>query len=375
MNKKQNQLILVVDDNTQNLQMLGDLLKKSGYRSALAEAGDEALDFVKTRLPDLILLDIMMPKMDGLEVCRQLKQNPSTKDIPIIFLSAKSRKEDIIKGLEMGAVDYITKPFHIKELLTRVNVHLDLKVAKEVIISQKKKLDQNIEELKQANATKDKFFSIIAHDLINPLNSLMGLSEILVINKDEEEKEKLLPIILQSSKRCYSLIKNLLEWSRLQTGRIKIYPEKLILKYVIEKNVELLGSHAKTKSINIFLDVPETMFLFVDVNMLDTVIRNLLSNAIKFTPVNGKIEIFSKEENNCIEISILDSGIGIKPEDIDKLFRVDISHTTIGTSEEKGTGLGLILCKEFVEKNGGTIAVESEVEKGSRFYIRFPSQK
>jgi signal transduction histidine kinase len=146
------------------------------------------------------------------------------------------------------------------------------------------------------------------------------------------------------------------------------------LKTLVADNLELSSTNAKAKNLTLVSSISDTTTVFADKNMLDTVIRNLVSNAIKFTPVNGKVEILSEEKDGEVEITISDTGVGISPEDIEKLFRVDISHTTIGTGEEKGTGLGLILCKEFVEKNGGRIWVESEVGKGSQFHIRLPSE-
>lgn len=362
MNKKK--LILVVDDNVANLKVLGSILKENGLSPAIAQSGANALKSIKRKLPDLILLDIMMPDMDGFEVCKRLKQDVDTQDIPVIFLTAKTEQEDIIQGLEVGAVDYVTKPFNPKELMTRVNTHLELKAAKE--------------GLKEALATKDKFFSIISHDLINLFNGLLGLSFILTDQKMKlapAEKEDYLQSILKSSTQGYDLLKNLLEWSRSQTGRLQLTPIRLNLSKIVDLNIVFLNENAKNKQITLFSSIDQDTLVFVDENMFDTVIRNLLANAIKFTPENGQVEISAKQtQENQIEISISDTGVGIKAENMDKLFRSDISYSTFGTHKEKGTGLGLMLCKEFVEKNGGRIGVESEEGKGSRFYLLLPSQ-
>jgi signal transduction histidine kinase len=366
----QKPLILIVDDNLDNLKLLGTLLKENGYRPALAQNGIKALEFIQKKLPDIILLDIMMPDIDGFEVCRRLKHNPLTQEIPIIFLTAKTETLAVVEGLKLGAVDYITKPFNYNELITRIHTHLELKTTKE-------KLKQTIFELKQANATKDKFFSIIAHDLGNLFSSLLSFSLILT-----EEKEKLEPAqtakfvqhIFQASKKGYNLLKNLLEWARSQTGKIDIIIVKLPLKSIIYRNIALLAAPAEAKQIQIVSNLGDLSVLS-DKNMLNTIIRNLLANAIKFTPEHGTITIFAEQQDNWVEISIADTGVGIKPQDIEKLFRLDINHITIGTHQEKGTGLGLILCKEFVEQIGGSIGVESEEGKGSRFYIRLPIQK
>jgi len=334
-------LILVVDDNQQNLKVLGNILLENGYSPAVAPNGAKALDFVKRKVPDLILRDIMMPDMNGFEVCQKLKQDAALSEIPIIFLTAKTEKEDIIQGLELGAVDYVTKPFNKKELMTRVNTHIELKTTKET-------LNQKRAELKQANATKDKFFSIIAHDLANIFNASLGSSTVLIAPDepiDDSERKYFLALIHQSLEKGYTLLRNLLDWSRTQTGRIQVTAVTLNLKDVVDRNLALLENNARTKQINLFSSVLETTSVFADEDMLETIIRNLLSNAIKFTPTNGQVEIFSKTEENVIEISISDTGVGITPQDIDKLFRIEVSHTTIGTGEEKGTGLGLILCQ------------------------------
>ncbi|RKZ49388.1 MAG: hypothetical protein DRR16_26330 [Candidatus Parabeggiatoa sp. nov. 3] len=209
---------------------------------------------------------------------------------------------------------------------------------------------------------------------MSPFNALLGLSELLLIEKDIEaaKREKLLKIILQTSKTGYNLLKNLLEWSRFQTGRMVFHPEEINLKELVDANIALLNSNAVAKDIQIFSDILETTGVFADENMLNTIIRNLLSNAIKFTPEKGSIEIGCCEKEAHVEIAIKDTGVGINSQDIKKLFRMDISYSTQGTGQEKGTGLGLILCQEFVEKHGGKIWVDSELGKGSRFYITFP---
>ncbi|HAI69717.1 MAG TPA: hybrid sensor histidine kinase/response regulator, partial [Gammaproteobacteria bacterium] len=369
--------ILIVDDNPQIRKMLQRHLKKKGYETFEAENGKMGLVEVEKAKPDLILLDVMMPEMNGFEVCQRLKQDAALKDIPVIFMTAKTETDDVIAGLELGAVDYVAKPFNHKELMTRVNTHLELKAAKDMILLQREELKQANEELKNANAAKDKFFSIISHDLGNLFNTLIGFSSLLTMQTDTisaEEKENFILSIQRASQKGYSLLSNLLEWAMAQTGQITSKAAILNLKSLVADNMALLNSNANAKSIKLSSSISETSTVFADKNMLDTVIRNLLANAIKFTPVNGEVKIVSEEKGSEVEISISDTGVGINPKDIDKLFRVDISHTTIGTGEEKGTGLGLILCKEFVEKNGGTIWVESEMGKGSRFYIRLSSQ-
>jgi len=356
---KKNPTILIVDDNPENLGVLGSIVTENGYIPGFAANGTVALASIKEECPNLILLDIMMPSMDGFELCRRLKQNATLADIPIIFLTAKTEKDDVIAGLELGAVDYVTKPFNKKELSTRINTHLELQAAKE--------------KLREALATKDRLFSIIGHDLGNIFVGLQCLSKLLVDERtqaDVKEREENLQMLVQAANDGYDLLTNLLNWSRSQSGILQAHPITLVLQDSVCRNIELQHDKAYHKEIGIVADVNENISVFADGNMLDTILRNLISNAIKFTRESGTVQITAEQiKDNLVEISFADTGIGIKPEDIDKLFlTTNIAHT-YGTAGEKGHGLGLVLCKELVEKCGGTIGVETEVGKGSRFYV------
>ncbi len=236
-------------------------------------------------------------------------------------------------------------------------------------------LKENEVRLYELNATKDKFFSIIAHDLRNPFNTIMGFSEILedkIKTKDYGNTEKFASLIKDSSEQVMDLLTNLLEWSRLQTGKIQLIPEYFEIESFIDRIVNLLNDTARQKKITISTDISGNGELFADKEMIETVIRNLISNAIKFTPSGGAITILTKQTQEEQIVVVQDNGIGIKQEAIDKLFRIDENHSTLGTQNEKGTGLGLLLCKEFVEKHGGKIWVESEVGKGSTFSFSIP---
>ncbi len=231
------------------------------------------------------------------------------------------------------------------------------------------------EELKQLNATKDKFFSIIAHDLKNPFITLLGFSDLLISDFGEftdEEKIYYITEMRKTAEISHSLLQNLLHWSRSQTGRIEFNPQKLDLYDVVSSNVELLNPSAERKQIRILSEIPKLTYVSADEDMLNTVIRNLLTNALKFTNKNGKIEISCADQNGNLQIYISDTGVGMSDKVKADLFRLDVTQSTFGTENEAGTGLGLILCKEFVEKHGGTISVESEVGKGSKFCITLP---
>lgn len=388
--------VLIVDDIPKNIQVVGNILQDGDYDIYFASNGQMALNQAVNNDFDLILLDIMMPEMDGFEVCEHLKSDERTKEIPIIFLTAKTDTESAVKGFKLGGVDYITKPFNGTELLARIQTHLNLKFSQEKLsrinkelaeknkqIEEQKaeleaanqKLSQSEANLRELNATKDKFFSIVAHDLKNPFNTLIGFSDVLVKNFDMLKKEQVKNInhsLYNASKRGYSLLENLLDWSRAQTGRIEWKPEKISIEDLIDENIDLLGTSAGKKNIELIKNINTKKDAYADPNMVKTVIRNLISNAIKFTDNGGEVTISLKESNGMAEVEVKDTGVGIEDEDMKKLFRIDVNHSTIGTAKEKGTGLGLILCKEFVEKNGGKIWVKSRLGEGSRFGFSLP---
>jgi PAS domain S-box-containing protein len=231
-------------------------------------------------------------------------------------------------------------------------------------------LQRYSEELQELNASKDKFFSIIAHDLKTPFNSILGFSEILkdeARNLDIETIEQYAGIINSTSKNTFRLLENLLDWARIQQSQILFRPVPVILNKLVGEVVEMLVENANSKLITIINHIPENLIIMADEDMLKTILRNLLSNALKFTSVNGKVEIKSASAVHSIEISVEDDGAGIKQEDIGKIFKIGAGFSKRGTGNEKGTGLGLMLCKEFVEKHGGKIWVKSEEGKGSTF--------
>ncbi|MBI5729989.1 MAG: PAS domain S-box protein [Ignavibacteriales bacterium] len=231
------------------------------------------------------------------------------------------------------------------------------------------------EELKQLNSTKDKFFSIIAHDLRNPFITILGFSDLLHTDYAElsdEERLFYLDEMKKSAEISHNLLQNLLQWSRSQTGRIEFNPQKLNLFNIVQGNTDLLKASAERKQIHISHNITEGVFVAADEDMLNTIIRNLLTNALKFTEKGGKVEITAFKQNSFIEISVSDTGVGMSNSVRESLFKLDATHSSFGTDNEAGTGLGLILCKEFVEKNGGTIKVESELGKGTRFIFSLP---
>ncbi len=354
--------ILIVDDIPDNLKVLGDILECDGYKVRPVTNGMLALQVAEKEKPDIILLDIMMPGINGYEVCRRLKENPKLNDIPVIFISALNDTTDIVKALNSGGVDYITKPFQAEEVKARVATHL--------------KMCRQKQELQRLNAEKDKFFSIIAHDLRGPFTGFIGLTEIMSENLPSMslcEIQKFALNMKNSAVNLFSLLNNLLEWSLMQRGLITFEPQLFLLMPKITESMALVTEAADKKEIAISYDIPEDLSVFADGNMFEGIIRNLTSNAVKFTPKGGVVNVSAKSmPDNLVEISIKDTGIGMNKEMIDNLFRLDVNTSRKGTEDESSTGLGLVICKDFIEKHGGKLRVESEEGKGSTFYFTIP---
>jgi len=351
--------ILIIDDMPANLALLGHILKNIGYRVRPVPNGQLALKVAEKEKPDLIFLDIMMPDMDGFEVCRKFKENPELNDIPIIFISALNDTENIVKALNSGGSDYITKPFKAEEVRARAATHI--------------KLYLQAKELLKANAEKDRFFSIIAHDLKSPFSNFLGVTQTLeemLPQLTMDEIREFASSMRKSATTLYRLLENLLQWSRIQRGLIPYEPKELQVNSLIAECVSMFKDTAKNKEIKIFLDIPENLKVYADENMLQTVVRNLLSNALKFTPRGGKIFINAETlDEEYIEVSIRDTGIGMPLSIVNNLFRIDVKTNRDGTEGEPSSGLGLLLCKEFVEKNKGKIYLESEENIGTTFHF------
>jgi CheY-like chemotaxis protein len=383
--------ILIVDDTPDNLTVLTRILTQQGYTVRPAINGEIALHSTQELLPDLVLLDIMMPGLSGYEVCRRLKADERTREIPIIFISARDQISDKVTAFSLGGVDYITKPFRTEEVVARVQTHLKLRNLQQQLQEQNARLQHEIgvrrqaeqelkalnQELQKANASKDKLFSIIAHDLRSPFASLMGFSELVINCIDDYTREEILEnmiMIKKSSDSVYALLENLLAWSRLQQGIMKQQKTEIFINRIVENNAHLFLTHAEQKQITLKNAIPQPLKAYADYHMIDTVIRNLISNALKFTDHGGTITLSAHRNEREVEIAIADTGIGMSEEDLAKLFQIDDKFTTEGTEGERGTGLGLGLCKELVEKNDGKIWVESTPGRGSTFRFSLPCQ-
>ncbi len=561
--------ILIVEDSPSQAALLQYILEKGDYRSIIAQDGEAALALIQENRPSLVVSDIVMPKMDGYDLCKEIKSNDATKDIPVILITSLSDAKEVIHGLSAGANSFITKPFNELSFLTNVNKILseengqvqntspfsveiqfegkkrfinsdqqsvinlllniydgavqqnaelvktrdelrmlnerleslveertqdllaETKISQQIAEQLKEselifnqfmehspvyvffkdaqtrslKLSKNYEQmlglpikdllgktmadlfpsdyakkvraddlkilhdgkpsmheeklngryystirfpiyveniptylagftiditdhklaeeeirrknvqLQIVNAEKDKFYSIIAHDLKSPFNSILGYLDMLTKNfrtYDIEKSEAMLGIINASAHNTFSLLEDLLMWAQSQSGKISFEPTELEFSDIGLEVVENLRQTATKKNISINSSYGKGIIAFADADMLKIVLRNLISNAIKFTHKGGRIDIGAKQKDSSLTISVTDNGVGIAPEILANLFSFSQTNTTRGTDNERGTGLGLSLCKEFIEKHGGKIWAESEVNRGSSFYFTLP---
>ncbi len=361
--------ILAVDDEQLNLELLRFILERNNYEYKGTSDDDYFFELLQQQVPDLILLDVIMPRIEGFELCQKLKSIPEYKNIPVIFLTGKVNIKDKVKGFEVGGVDYVTKPFNEQELIARIQTHVEL-------IRAKNQIELQAENLRQSNILKDRMFSIIGHDLRSPLSAAKLKMDFIMRGiidpKSDEFLDGTVYELLKTMDEALNLLQNLLGWAKSESNQIQIIPENLDVFDLVEQTFRLLKLGSEHKKINLVNNVPKDTMVYADMNTVKTVLRNLLSNAIKFTPVDGLIQVNSNTENGRLTIEVEDNGQGIPKEDIGKILNPNEHFSKLGTEKEPGTGLGLILCQNFVHKNGGTLNIRSEVGKGSVFYFDLP---
>ncbi|WP_431125990.1 hybrid sensor histidine kinase/response regulator [Flagellimonas flava] len=361
--------ILAVDDEQLNLELLRFILERYNFEFEGTSDDDYFFELLATRKPDLILLDVIMPRIEGFELCEKVKEFEAYRDIPIIFLTGKVNVKDKIKGFEVGGVDYVTKPFNEQELVARIQTHVEL-------VRAKNQIEKQAKNLQQSNDLKDRMFSIIGHDLRSPLSAAKLKMDFIMRGIIDPKADNFLDDtvydLLKTMDEALNLLQNLLGWAKSESDQIQMIPEKLDLNDLGEQTFRLLKLGSDHKQIEMQNNIPAETFAFADNNMIKTVLRNIVSNAIKFTPVDGLIKLNGKTNKNNIVIEIVDNGNGIPKEDIKKILNPNEHFSKLGTEKEPGTGLGLILCQNFVQKNGGELKIKSEVGKGSTFYFDLP---
>jgi two-component system sensor histidine kinase/response regulator len=354
--------VLVVDDQPANIQVVGSVLGKLGYEIVPAADGPSALKRIALRLPDLILLDVIMPGMSGFEVCRQIRENPAWKDIPVIFVSAADDKDLVVRAFNEGGVDYVTKPFNHAELLSRVRTHLMLKSARD--------------QLYQLAEDKDELMGILAHDLKNHLSGMQLSAQLLKdrINTAADAKTvRLVDNMHRSTGQLLSFVKEFLANAAVEHGT-ELGRQRLNLAEAIREAVQEYQEAAARKNLRLNIFLPESdAVIYGDRTALNQVLDNLISNAVKFSFPDKEINITVQAVDECLECTIQDQGPGFTPEDKQKMFRRYGRLSARPTGGEPSTGLGLSIVKKLVQEMGGEVACESQAGKGATFTLRLPS--
>jgi signal transduction histidine kinase len=358
--------ILVVDDNPLNLKVLFQYLTDEGYRVLVAEDGPSAVDQARKALPDLILLDVLMPGMNGFEACRELKADETTKGIPVIFLTALSATVDKLEGFNSGGVDYLTKPLQYDEVVARVQTHLKLSGLQRELAAKNKAL----EELDQK---KNILLSILAHDLRSPVVTFVSGTRILdELTQDGTEIKGVVSELSDHANRLNELLENLLYWSRLVLQNDRVERALVPADRTIREVVGLVHGDAQRKSQDIVVDIAPDAMLYAEPHAFTSIMRNLLSNAMKFTPKGGRITVGATMEETRTRVTVSDTGTGLSDAEMECIFDLTRRVRKAGTEGEKGSGLGLILCKELVEGHGGEIEVRSAEGRGTEFSFWLP---
>jgi two-component system sensor histidine kinase/response regulator len=363
--------ILIVDDVMSNVLLLKILLTNEKFQVCTANCGNACIEQARKEHPDLILLDVMMPDISGFDTAVIMKKDPELKEIPIIFLTALNTPADLVKGFQVGASDFLTKPFNKEELVMRVMQQISLVAAKRIIVKQNA-------ELRATLSNRDKMYSVIAHDLRSPMASIRMVLNLVVQSATPEivgpELYALLDQANRESEEVHDLLDNLLKWTKSQTGRLNVVMQDLDLNDIIPGVVDIFEMIAQTKNIKLDLQHPgASLVVRADNDMLKTVVRNFMSNAIKFSPEGSSIEIKMSQEGDFAKVSVRDHGVGIAADRLDSIFRK--GETTYGTGGEEGSGLGLQLCQDFARKIGGDCMVESVEGEGSTFSVLIPLKK
>jgi two-component system, sensor histidine kinase and response regulator len=367
-----NKRILVVDDVEENTYIVSTILKSAGYTSIVANSGKQAIVLAEQHHPDLMLLDINMPEMNGYEVCTYFKEHESITDIPVVFLTVHADAESITKAFDVGAVDYLTKPFKKAELLARVRVHIALRQALET-------LEHQNEKLQRLNDEKNEFLGIAAHDLKNPLSTIRSMAQIIVKRKQvevaEEELDEMAHQIETFSNFMFEIITNLLDVNKIENGKLVFQMMPVELKMSLENVVNRYQLAAKKKNITLNFETDtDNPHIYGDPTLTIQILDNVVSNAVKYSPADKQVWVRLKADpaNKRVRVEVQDEGPGFSNDDKKKLFGKYARLSAKPTGGEHSTGLGLSIVKRLTEATGANIWCESELGKGALFILEFP---
>ena len=371
--------ILVVDDIKDNVKLLSYDLGDENYEILCAYNGQQALEIAKEEAPDVILLDIMMPGMDGIEVCKRLKTSRQTRDIPIIIISAKDREQDIITGLDAGAVDYIAKPFVYPIVAARVRSAIRIKKSQDLLNQMNDRMDNARQIAEDASKSKSDFLASMSHEIRTPLNGVLGMTSLLLNTQLNTEQHDYAATIQTAGNSLFNLINDILDFSKIEAGKLQIETIDFDLHATVKNSADVLKSRAVSKGLEIRTTIDPNLPQLVsgDPSRLEQILINLISNAIKFTE-KGSIEIkvsrhkepFGLETHIIFEV--IDTGIGLSEYQANGIFNAYEQAQSSTTRQYGGTGLGLNICQKLIILMGGEIGVQSELNKGSNFWIVLP---
>ena len=367
--KKSTPSIMIVDDTTANLQLLGGMLKDSDYKVRPVTSGALALEAARRLPPDLILLDINMPGMNGYEVCEQLKADPALACIPVIFLSALSETEDKIRAFQAGGVDYITKPFQFEEVHARVECQLNLRRLRQDLELQNAELEKTNQRLHESEALRDSLVHMIVHDMRSPLTVQMGFLELLTTSASTplgEREASWVAAAYETSFKLTNMVSSLLDISRMEAGKMPVHRQLCDVRRIARTAIDFYRPLIGRRECSL-AGAEAPVMADCDPALIQRVIENILGNALKFTSQTGSVRIAVTQSGNEVRVAITDNGPGIAPEHHESIF------TKFGQAGAQkrthSTGVGLAFCKMAVEANEGNIGVESEPGKGSTFWF------
>lgn len=368
-------LILIVDDLPENLQVLAGLLTEQGYEILAATSGSRALALVRNRKPDLVLLDIMMPEVDGFEVCRELKADADSADIPVIFITARTETEDILRGFELGAVDYVTKPFRPPELLARVRTHLELKSARDLFATYNKQLERISRHLRRLNEDKNRFLSIVSHDIRGAFGNVISMSRILTDPEpvDQNDSRELLTDIGIEAEHMIALAENLLNIDAIERREIRLHTARVETQPLVEFAIQAhqMASQAKNLTFELHCDGSA---INGDLTACRQILSNLVSNAVKYSAPNKRVWIEAVRDGTSeVRLSVRDEGAGISEEDQKKLFKPFMRLSRKSENIEHSIGLGLSIVRLMAEGMGGSAECQSRPGEGATFSVRLPA--
>lgn len=369
--------ILIIEDNPATVSVLYNLLNEAGFEVLVALDGDNAMKSAEEGRPDIILLDVMLCGMDGFEICRRLKTSEATRDIPVLFMTALTRTVDKVKGFELGAVDYITKPFEPEEVLARLKTHLMIQQLQQDLQQKNEELHAALDRERELNELKSRFISIASHEFRTPLASILFSKNLLQRYAHKLSEQELagemaeeLASVERSVHQMTAVLDEVLTITKSESGKVTFTPEMIDLTELCRNVVEKFQLLTTERHTLMFPNSGKHIHVMVDAKLMDTILSNLLSNAIKYSPQGGTVHCGLVRDNGTIRISIKDEGLGIAEEDQHHLF--EAFYRGANAAKIEGTGLGLSIVKQFVELHGGTIEVKSEVNQGTTFTIVLP---